>query len=72
MTVSRMRGQTMRFVGIRILLIISLPFCIILAFFTRFFREVGSAFWFARNDVRMEISSARRVWREAHNIRIRQ
>lgn len=54
----------MKILGLKVLIVVSVPFCMTLAFVCTLAREIKSAFWFAGNAAMQECEQAARVWRD--------
>lgn len=48
---------------VRTCLVVAFPFVIVWVYFSRLFREIEHGFWFAKNDVKLEVASFREIWR---------
>lgn len=53
----------MKMLGLRALIVVSTPLCMVLAFVCTLAREIKSAFWYAGNSAMQELEQAARVWR---------
>lgn len=48
--------------GLRAVVVIVLPFCMLWAFIVTLVREIGNAFWYAHNSSMQEWEASRRAW----------